>query len=66
MFASFVRPLLLYGSEAWCQKECVIGILCRTERSMVRATCEVQLNDRSMKIFRFLDPKIYRFDVWFE
>ena len=36
----------MYGSGAWCPKECEIGILQRTERSMVRTMCIVQLNDR--------------------
>ena len=33
---SYVRPAILYGSEAWCLKE----------RSMVRAMCGVQIKDR--------------------
>ena len=37
---------MLYGSEAWCLKESDMGILQRTERSMVRAMCGVQLKDR--------------------
>ena len=36
---------MLYGSEVWCLKESEIGILRGTERSMVRATCGVQLKD---------------------
>ena len=36
---------MLYGSEAWCLKEGVIGIFRRTERSMERAMCGVQLKD---------------------
>ena len=36
----------MYGSEAWCLKESEMGILRRTERSMVSATCGVQLIDR--------------------
>ena len=43
---SYVSPAILYGSEAWCLKESEMGILRRTERSMVRALCEVQLKDR--------------------
>ena len=38
--------VILCGSEAWCLSEREIGILRRTEGSMVRATCVVQLNDR--------------------
>ena len=37
---------MLYGSEAWCLKEREMGILRKTERSMVRAMCGVQLKDR--------------------
>ena len=43
---SYVRPAILYGCEAWCLKESEMGILQRTERSMVRAMCGVQLKDR--------------------
>ena len=35
LFISYVRPAILYGSEAWCLKESEMGILLRTERSMV-------------------------------
>ena len=43
---SYVRPALLYGSETRRQKESEMLILQRTERSMVRAMCGVQLKDR--------------------
>ena len=46
VYGSYVRPAILYGSEAWCLKESEMGILRRTERSMVRAMCGVQLKDR--------------------
>ena len=46
IYRSFVRPAILYGSEAWCLKERDIGILQRTERSMVRVMCGVRLKDR--------------------
>ena len=36
-----VWPAILYGSEAWSLKESEMGILQRTERSMVRAMCGV-------------------------
>ena len=36
----------MYGSEKWCLKESDMGILRRTEKSMVRAMCGVQLKDR--------------------
>ena len=34
-----------YGSEEWCLKGSEMGILQRTERSMVRAMCRVQLKE---------------------
>ena len=37
---------MLFGSEAWCLKEGDMEILRRTERSMVRGICGVQLKDR--------------------
>ena len=43
---SYVRPTILYGSEAWCLKESEMGILPRTKISMVRAMCGVSLKDR--------------------
>ena len=43
---SYVRPAILYGSEAWCLKESEMGNLLRTEKSMVRAMCGVQLKER--------------------
>ena len=41
LFINYARPAILCGNEAWCPKE---GQL--TERSLVTATCEVQLKDR--------------------
>ena len=43
---NFAKSAILYGIEAWCLKECEMGILQRAERSMVRAICGVQLKDR--------------------
>ena len=43
---NYVSPAMLYGSEAWCLKESEKEILRRTERSMVLATCGVQLKNR--------------------
>ena len=42
----YIRPAILYESEAWCLKESEMGILQRTERSMVSAMCGVQLKDQ--------------------
>ena len=41
-----VWSAILYGSKAWCLKESETGMLRRTERSMERAMCVVQLKDR--------------------
>ena len=46
VYRSYVRPAILYGSKAWCLKESDMGILRRTERSMVRAMCGGQCKDR--------------------
>ena len=43
---SYVWPAILYGREAWCLKESEMGVLRKTERSMLRAMCGVQLKDR--------------------
>ena len=45
VYVSYVRPAILYGSEAWCLKENEMEILRRTERSMMRAMCGVQLKN---------------------
>ena len=37
VYKSYVRSTILNGSETWCLKESEMGILRRTERSMVRA-----------------------------
>ena len=42
---SCVRPTILYGSEAWCMKENDLGILQRTEGSVLREMCGVQIKD---------------------
>ena len=43
---SYVRPAMLYVSEAWCLKESEMGILRRLKRSMERAMWRVQLKVR--------------------
>ena len=45
VYRTYVWPAMLYGSEAWCLRESEMEILQRTERSMVRTMCEVQLKD---------------------
>ena len=45
VYKCYVRPAILCGCKAWCLKEREMGILQRTERSMVRAMCEEQLED---------------------
>ena len=37
VYMSYVKSEILYRSEAWCLKESDIGILQRTEGSIVRA-----------------------------
>ena len=44
-YKSYVRPAILYGSEAFCLKVSEMGILQRSDGSMVRAMCGVQLKD---------------------
>ena len=46
VYRSYIRPAIVHGSEAWCLKESEIEILRRMERSMVKAMCGVQLNNR--------------------
>ena len=48
VYKSYIGPAILYGSEAWCPKESKMGILQRTERSMLREICGVQLKDLRM------------------
>ena len=48
VYKSYVRPAILYGSEAWYLKEREMGILQRMESVMVRAMCGVQLKDRKI------------------
>ena len=40
VYKSYVRPAILYGSEAWCLKESEMRILRRTERSTVEQCVE--------------------------
>ena len=46
VYESFIGPAILYGSEAWCLKVSEMEILQRTERSIVRAMCGVQIKVR--------------------
>ena len=46
VYKSYMRLAMLYGSEAWYMKESEMESLQRTERSMVRAMCVIQLKDR--------------------
>ena len=45
VYGGYIRPAILYGCEAWYLKGSAMGILRRTERSMVREMCGVQLKD---------------------
>ena len=51
VYGSYVRPAILYGSEAWYLNESDIGILRRTKRSIVREMCGVQLKDRKRSTY---------------
>ena len=59
VYESYVWLAMLYRSEAWCLKECEMGILQRSERSMVRAMCGMQLKvrKRSMDLVFMLGLK---------
>ena len=46
----YVRPAILYGSEAWCEKISKMSVLRGTEGFMVRAMCGVQLKDRTRSL----------------
>ena len=45
-YESYTRLAMLYASELWCLRESEMGILRKTDRSMVKAMCGVQLKDR--------------------
>ena len=45
VYGRYVRPAILYECEAWCLKG-EMGILRRTERSMVRAMSGVELKNK--------------------
>ena len=45
-YKSYVWSTILYGSEAWCLKESEMGILWRTERSMLRVAFWIKLKNR--------------------
>ena len=58
IYKSYIRPAIQHGCEAWCLKESEMGILLRTERSMVRAMCGVQLKGRkSSTELMFIDHR---------
>ena len=51
VYRSYVRPAILYESEAWCLKESEIEILRKPERSIVRVMCGVQLENRKRSTY---------------
>ena len=59
VYRSCVRSAMLYGSETWCLRENEKIILRRTERALVRSTCEAKLVDRknSEDLMKMLDLK---------
>jgi hypothetical protein len=46
IYATYVRSVMIYGSETWPVKENDVGRLVRTERAMVRRMCGVRLSQR--------------------
>ena len=47
----YVKPAILYGSEAWYLRESEMGILQGKERSMVREICRYRSKmDNGLKI----------------
>ena len=42
---SYVRPAILYGSEARCLKKSMMAIFQWAQRSMVGAMCGIQIKD---------------------
>ena len=46
VFKSYVRPAILYGSEAWCLEEIKTEILLRIDRFVVRSMCGIQAKYR--------------------
>ena len=48
VYKSYVKPAILYESEAWCLKESEMGILRGTKISKVSPMCGVQLKDRKI------------------
>ena len=46
IYRSFVRSMMLYGSETWCLRETEMVILRRAERAIVRAMFGVKLMER--------------------
>ena len=46
VYRSYIRTVMLYGSETRCLKEKELAILRRSERAMVRAMCGVKLMDK--------------------
>ena len=62
VYKSYVKPTMLYGSEAWCLIEREMGILRRIEGSIVRTMCGVQLKDikRSNDLMLGLNETTYQ------
>ena len=60
---SYIRSAILYGSEAWCLTESDIGILRKTEISMVRAMCGVKRKDRAKDLMLCLNETIDRLAI---
>ena len=57
-YESYIGPSMLYGGGAWCLNDREMGVLRRTERSMVSAICGVDLKDRKRSIDLILILKL--------
>ena len=55
VYKSFVGTAIVNGSEASCLKDSDMGILKKTERSLLRAICGVHLKDRKGIMYLLLD-----------
>ena len=46
VYLNYERPMILNECEEWCLNANRMGILQKTEKSMMRAMCGVQIKDR--------------------
>ena len=46
IYQSYIRSVMLYGSETWCLKENEMVILRRAKKAMMRAMCKVKVMEK--------------------